>query len=146
MHKSQLTILIFATVFSTFSVAGMYKWTDESGNVHYSQGKPLNYEYTKVGAPPPPPSDSRNVNEDFIRQIEEKAAERKGGGAPDLQTAEQKEAASANCVTARKNLETFNNNARIRYMNDQGRSVLMTDEERAERLEQTQKSIDFYCK
>ena len=146
MHKSQLTILIFTTVFSAFSVADTYKWTDESGNVHYSQEKPMNYEFTRVGAPPPPPSDSRDVNKDFTRQIEEKAAERKGGGAPEIQTAAQKEAASGNCATAKKNLETFQNNARIRYKNDLGQSVIMTEEERADRLEQTKKSIEYYCK
>jgi len=144
MRKSQLTILISIAVFSSFSVAGTYKWVDAQGNVHYSQEKPLKGKFTEIGAPPPPPSVIVDVNEEYARQIENKAAARRGQKSRP-KTTQEKTANAELCQTSKKNLLTLQGFARVNYVNDEGVKMRMSDDEKAARLDQTKKDIEYYC-
>ena len=57
MRMIQLAILTLLATFTVAGLADVYKWTDEKGQVHYTQYKPLKYKSELVDAPPPPPSE-----------------------------------------------------------------------------------------
>ncbi len=55
LYPTCLSIFLFLA--STVSFAEMYKWTDEKGQVHYTQTPPQGIQSQELKAPPPPTID-----------------------------------------------------------------------------------------
>lgn len=120
----------------------IYRWVDDSGKVHYSQSKPLDYQYTVIEAPPSPPANSPDSNKPFAEQIN--ARSRSGAGAPAGKTAAP-EKNDAQCDTARDNLLKLQSNARVGYTDEAGETVYLDDEARDTKIEETRKHIEYFC-
>ena len=117
----------------------LYKWIDEKGQVHYGQTRPMQYPAREVPTPPPPPAHTPDVNKPFIDQIREardKAAKPKQEKTPNAEL----------CKLAQSNLNALLYNARVRYENDEGVSVIMPEDVKQQKLQETQEQIDKYCK
>ena len=58
-----MRILLLTTmmIFAASASAGLYKWVDNEGNVHYSQKRPANQQFKKLKAPPPAPETSKSL-------------------------------------------------------------------------------------
>ena len=119
--------------------AGPYKWVDENGRVHYTQTKPSHTPSQELGAPPPPPSDSYDLNKPFADQIRA-AGQPSGRTPPASQTANPDQ-----CALARANLNALQNNARVRYQDQDGNLVIMPEDVRQQKLRETQEHIGEYC-
>lgn len=128
--------------------AEIYKWTDDNGQVNYTQEPPADRPAEQLKAPPPPPIDPEKAQQQVEELIESQdaaeAAEAEREKA--AQEAEQAEQIRAeNCQTARNNLEQYQNNPGRRVMNADGEVTRPTEEERQEKIAEFQQQVDEFC-
>lgn len=140
MMKIQIKPLIFTlgllVSFQLFAAEKiLYKWTDEKGEVHYTERAPRGVEYTKIvthvqsgGAT----SNKLPVNP--MNQAKEEPKKDSYGGWKD-----------ENCTIANQNLDVLRNAARIGVDDGQGGKRLMTDEEKQEKITAMEQQRDKYC-
>ena len=134
-----MRILLLTTlmIFSCSASAGLYKWVDDEGNVHYSQKPPLEQKYKRLKAPAPAPapensqspypSTSKNIKKDVTA----------------TETAKNKKLRDLNCARAKKHLNTYQVYSRIRGKD--GTIKIISDEERARETQKAQQSISDFC-
>lgn len=131
--------------------AGLVKWVDESGTVHYSDQPPPDTRTETVrnvagkDAPAAPAASApKSVAE---REAELKRARQ------EKQTAEQareQEAARAaerqrNCAAARQNLQAMQEGGRIVTYDANGERTFLDDDARAARIEAAQQAVNQAC-
>lgn len=134
------------------AVAGMYKWVDKEGNVHYSQVRPSEQESQKIAPPPPVPdqqpkkreqsSDSATGTRDGETTAQGKTDEETGQQAP-FDEEQQAELYKKNCDIATENMSIYKNSHRIRT--PEGEVVRLSDEMRAAKIKEAQEAMDKYC-
>lgn len=126
------------TVFIAHSgqlLAAMYKWTDEHGEVHYTQTPPLDREAQKMAAPRPvdaPPETAQPTQEKPVT-----ATTPKPPSEEDIRIKKQ------NCETARSNLNIYQTAPRV--VDKEGSIIGWTNQERAEKIKEAQDQIKKYC-
>lgn len=105
--------------------AALYKYTDEEGNVVYSQSPPESGEAKEIKPPPPPPEPPENEEE--------------------LSPEQQKirEQFKTNCENAKNNLEIYTNTKEILV---DGKIIVLSEEERTKRIKDAKSNIETFCK
>lgn len=114
----------------------MFKWTDDKGEVHYSEQAPKDYEYVRIRTY----VDSNTATSSkapTAAMNQEKAEEKK-----DSYGTWKDE----NCTIATQNLDMLENAGRIGIDDGQGGKRLMSDEEKQEKITQMEQQRDKYCK
>ncbi|HTI97187.1 MAG TPA: DUF4124 domain-containing protein [Rudaea sp.] len=120
----------------------VYKWTDASGVVHFSDA--------------PPPKDAKTVQlmrvsgDDRPHAVEAAGGEA-GGAAPAGTNGADNAAASGNanakaCATARNNLEILNSKMPVSVTGPDGKAVPLDDKARAAQIAVANANIELYCK
>ncbi|MCB1744686.1 MAG: DUF4124 domain-containing protein [Gammaproteobacteria bacterium] len=128
----------------------LYKYTDESGQTVYSNRPPPNKqdaETVKLIGVKPPADTSTGDNLD--KRVDESNEARKDEEFRDkiqAQEAEREAVLKKNCETARQNLRLLRDAPRLKTVDKDGNEVFIEDNERAARIEATQKQIADYCK
>jgi len=120
----------------------VYKWTDETGKVNYSQYPPAGVESVEVTPDYPTPLEGGSPagESQAVASADDAAANQ--AQPPGEQTQAQK-----NCVTAKNNLALLENpGTKLSYKNDKGESVDVDDKERAARIETAKKNVSEFCK
>jgi len=110
-----------------------YKWTDDNGEVHYSERPPKTGEYTKIRTK----VDKNAVVKTPVLPASDKKSEEK----KDTYGTWRDE----NCTIANQNLDILKNAARISVDDGQGGKQLMSDEQKQEKIDQMEKQRDKYC-
>lgn len=123
------------------SLAAMYKWTDEKGNVHYTQHPPTDRP-TQVIKPPPPAPSNRGYTPPSLGDGDKK--EESVSENPE-QAEMREQITKQNCEAARKNVEVLTAHRRIRESKD-GEVIVLDDDERQRRLEEARENIKKFCK
>jgi len=131
-----LTLLIAGTGFATGAAAGMYKWTDKEGNVHYTQSPPAEGRSKEIAPPPhvnPPASTDGGASNSTNGQGDGKQA----------RTKEQEESDKINCTAAQANLNLYQGSDR--YRDTSGKVVIMDEAARKTKIEQAQEQVKRFC-
>jgi len=128
-----LTILL---IFATPASAGLYKWTDDEGNVHYSQKRPQNQEYKRLKAPPTP-ENNQPLYQSSSKSRKDSRKTSKAETDMNLQLRAQ------NCEKSKKNLQVYQIYRRVR--DKDGNVKILGDAERANNIENAKKSIAEFC-
>ncbi len=118
--------------------AGLFKWTDKDGVIHFSDQPHNDPQAERImmprasapGAPPAPPP-------------REQAAEQTA--ANDAQARHQQEIRSANCEIARRTLEHNEGIHRMYRLDENGERVFLSDEERADLLKRSRDDVARWC-
>ncbi len=127
-------------VSATGLAAGLYKWTDSEGNVHYTQSPPPQGEFKQLTVPKAPPAPTPSPQEESIP-----AATPQDKGA-ELEAERKKLEANIarhNCEAARKNLEIYTITRRVQ--NEQGEVEVLDDDVRAAKIKEANDMIKQYC-
>lgn len=122
------------------ALAAMYKWTDEAGNVHYTQRPPNDRPTQVIKAPPPPPA-NRGYTPPKLGAAKK---DERPGESPE-QAAEREALLKKNCDAARNNLEVYTAHRRIQE-GEGAEVIVLDDDERNRRIQQAQENIKKYCK
>lgn len=130
-------LLLTTLMILTFSVsAGLYKWVDDEGNVHYSQKRPLGAQYKKLKAPTPAPADAKPLYQPV-------KAKTSADSALAAEAEKIKKLKADNCKQAKKSLNTYTVYRRFRDKN--GKMTIVDDKERAQKINDAKKAIKDYC-
>jgi hypothetical protein len=149
MNKFLLVLLMLA---SASAFAGLNKWVDADGKVHYSDQPPppnvkaqtLRTAKPEAAAPASAPAAPKTVAE---REAELRRAqqEKLEAGEKTAQEQARLEEQKANCETARRNLRSLQQGLRMMEVNEQGERVFVEDEQRQQRIEKAQQYINDHC-
>ena len=132
----RILLLTAIMIFASSASAGLYKWVDDEGNVHYSQKRPRDQQFKRLKAPPPAPDNAKTLYKS------NKPAEKSGKTAAS-ETAKNKEIRAKNCAQAKKKLTNFQVHRRMR--DKDGNVAVIGDKERTKQIENATKAISNYC-
>lgn len=152
----QLLTIVSMLALATAAQAGVTRWVDADGKVHYSdQPPPTTAKSQKIldlknspalpKAAPDSKGGEKSLAEKYLEsrkrrvQAEETAAK---------QAKDQEEAKSrkANCDQARNQLQALQEGQRISKFNEKGERVFLEDSDRALAIEEAKKVADSWCK
>ncbi len=133
MRMLFLTIMM---IFASSASAGLYKWVDNEGNVHYSQKRPVNQQFKRLKAPPPAPDNAKPLYKPGTPATE-------SGKTAAAETAKNKEIRAKNCAQAKKSLSNFQIHRRMR--DKDGNVTTIDDNVRAKNIKDAQNAISNYC-
>lgn len=150
MSLTKILLACAATVLLiTAAYAGTtYKWTDDKGQVQYSQLPPNDRPYTVIRTATSSGSDNAET-EGTTETSSPTAAKTKSSSTSKSNSAltdVEKEKLAKNCEIAKQNREMLRTAAKIRITDEKGEPRHLTDEERKARLADTEKQLEFYCK
>lgn len=141
-------LLVFATMSPAADTQYIYKWTDDQGEIQYTQFPPPGRKAERLNAPPPPAQSPQTIENDLQKRIETMDKENKEQlqGAKDAkQWAEIQKIRRSNCETAKKNLVNLQRGGNVRYMGPNGEVMHLSEEERQKRIDETNKQIEENC-
>jgi hypothetical protein len=147
-----LALLCFLLAFTTAAQSGddnIYKWTDDSGEVHYTQHPPQGRESVTVRRAPPPPGNpqaERSEQQQQVEQLDKQQQEAAKKSAEAELQAHNRKIREKNCATARKNLAELQQGGIKRYRLPSGEVVHMDEADRQKRIEEANKQIKENCK
>ncbi len=122
-----------------------YKWHDSNGVIQYTQTPPadgISYQVISIKTNAPQPSSSSGGG----NSGQNSAVDSGEAGQPEkLAVKTEAERKKKNCEISRQNLATLTNIARIRVPGENGSTRLLTDEERAAKLKDTEEQIKENC-
>jgi uncharacterized protein DUF4124 len=135
--------------------ADLYKWTDEKGNVHYSDQPPTgevkkseSLKQTKSSATSEAPAaaakpkTAAELDMEFRKRRVE-AAEAEAKAQKEAEAAEEKK---RNCQRATAQVAALERGGRITRPGPNGEQIYMSDEEIAKEVVNARKSADSWCK
>lgn len=147
MRRSWLLICAFAVSLPTMG-AGVYKWVDEQGNVHYTQTPPADKPVERFETRPEPVD-----SEAALKKLEEQKEKSDSFFKDRAKQAEEKAKAEEeatkrgeHCKRARENLEKLETTIRLFQSDEQGNRVRMTEEERQAGIAKAKSQIKEFCK
>ena len=149
MKKILLILLMLA---GANAFAGLNKWVDADGKVHYSdQPPPANVKATTLratsdaAAPASAPAAPKTIAE---REAELKKAQQAERENADKVAKEQAriETEKANCEAAQQNLRTLQEGVRMVEIDAKGERSYLDDDQRRQRIEKAQQDVKNYCK
>lgn len=126
-------LLLLSLLLSAIAVAEditVYRWVDENGVVHYEQNQPIEKEYSEIKIKPNKPSLHPSQN-----SVTDKA--REDGNNSD---------AAKRCAIAKDNLAKLSGLNKVEVDEGNGKTRVLSDKEKRQQLELTQKEIDIFCK
>jgi Domain of unknown function (DUF4124) len=144
----RLKIILFLCcfVFSTATVAEMYKWVDEEGNTHYSQSPPVTVDEV-ITIKPPTKVDTEAASkaveqrQEKLQKMAESRYEKKQAS---LKAEEEKAAQQQKCQAAKERLSKVER-PRVQFIDGEGNVRRPTQEEYQQRLADAQAAVDKYC-
>lgn len=152
----QLLTIVSILALATSAQAGVTKWVDADGKVHYSDQPPpataksqkildLKTSPTLPVAAPDSKDGEKNLAE---KDLESRKRRVQGEETAAKQAKEQEEAKSrkANCDQARNQLQALQGGQRVSKFNDKGERIFLEDSDRVKAIEEAKKSADSWCK
>jgi len=131
----KVLLLTVMMIFASTATAGLYKWVDSEGNVHYSQKRPHDKQYKRLKEPAPAPDNSKSPYSSTNKTIKKDAVT--------TETAKNKKLRDLNCARAKKHLNTYQVYLRIQGKDGTVREI--GDEERAKEIQKAQQGISDFC-
>lgn len=147
------TLLISTLLLQSPVSGGIYKWTDASGEVHYTQTPPPKGIATqKIQDTPPPAESQQSIHEDQqelqerIDAMDERRARQDEEADIKKQQKENREIGEKNCITAKNNLAKLQQGGIKRYLTPAGEVIRLTEDDRQRRITEATNQVEQYCK
>lgn len=145
-----LLVLILSLSFAGASFAGMYKWVDEEGNVHYGDCPPDDCKPEQIEAKPAPSQEnierSRERTERLIQEQKKREAARKiEREIKQKKTEQTRVALKKRCKVLQSRLFLLKQPGVITIADDQGNVMRPTDEEREKMISEIETFIRENC-
>lgn len=145
LAQISVMVLIILPMFTTN--AGIYKWTDATGKIHYSDQIPTGEKTESLNPVTARPDGSNNTSSELDKR-EKQFQKRRIERLAKEQAAKNKIAAEKqrekNCKIMRKNLQTYLTKNRVTHVVN-GEQVVIPYEERLKKIEKLQKDMEKVC-
>lgn len=128
--------------------AGLNKWVDERGKVHYSDQPPAGVEASAMRGAPAPASAPAASKSYVEREAELKKARQSKAEAAEGAAQQQAntEVEKANCIAAQQTLRALQQDGRIVEYDEKGERRFVADDERSQRVGTARQEIEKWCK
>lgn len=127
--------------------AGLYKWYDDKGQVHYTDSPPNDEKAQTLNPDTALPTGAEKEKTELDKQVEEfnkRRDERLKQEEEAKKKVAQEKQRKRNCDQLRKNLQLFITKNRV-ATNVDGKKVIMPYEQRVKEIDEAQKRIDKEC-
>lgn len=149
IHYLRLVCLALSTLACTqLAHADIYKWVDEQGQVHYSQQPPQDRPAEQMKTPAPPtiaPGAAREQIDELIESQQAAEQEKLKQQQQAEFEQEQQRIRQQNCEKAKHNLQQYRDNPGRRFRDAEGNVARLSEEQRQQRIEESQQRVDEYC-
>ncbi len=155
----QALLLSALAISSTGSLAGIYKWVDAEGKVHYGQQRPANETAEKMTVQQYAPQDSSTYKRPGTQSSDDQTGEKLADDAknqtqdkPPIKPEKKKESKAdkkrrlAACAQARSNLSKMESIGRIRSKDKDGNVTYVSQKQKEARMKQARSLISKHCK
>ena len=132
----KILLLTAMMIFASSAFAGLYKWVDDEGNVHYSQKRPLGKQFQRIKKPTPAPESSKPL-------YQESNNKNKSNNVVATETAKNEKIREKKCKSAKENLERYTIYRRLR--DKSGNIRIVDDNERAKQIKDSKQAINDFC-
>lgn len=142
IHFISLILLLSSTI---VFAAGVYKWTDADGNIHYGDRPKSSAEKIKVRTghkPDPTQIEHRQKRDRLLEVLDEERREKRSD--KEL-AAQQKAERKSQCEEAKTNLEQYKAAGYLYKVDEDGNRNILEDDAHAQALEDAQDSVDHWC-
>ena len=151
----RLCLIFFLLLFSFSAHAGLSKWVDSAGKVHYSDGPPppearvetVRIPTVPAASAPAPASGTPAVKSLADREMEFNKEQKAKAEAQKKAAAEQEKARlkAQNCASARSALHDLQYSPRIAAYDANGERTILDDSARQQRIDDANKAVSQYC-
>ena len=127
----------------------VYKWTDEEGNTHFSQFPPEEKAKAKKLNVKTPQGNTQAGKEQLGNLRKQLSLDIEARNQRKIEQEEENKKAESltkQCNAAKSNLRMLKQGGRIYRMDENGERKYYSNKELAERVKETQKTADKYCK
>lgn len=147
MFKRLVIVALLGAAPLSSSLAAMYKWLDDDGNVVYSARKPADKSVTEVKKHSGGPSDeaARQNLESLRERATTEKKDRDFQAEYATQQDERKERLKKNCEIARENIRILQTASRVKDVDDDGNPYFVDDGAREARMERAREQVKQNC-
>ncbi len=126
--------------------AGVYKWVDAQGRIHYGD-QPQNSTARPLNIPPPPPVDEglRQQREAMSKPPKAKPEAQKKQDDTITSAKEAREQITQNCTRMKERLSKYEAAAMLTDAGNDGERRLLNEDERKKLIEDTRGEVDKWC-
>lgn len=152
----QLIAIVSLLVVATSTSAGITRWVDANGKVHYSDQPPPATAKSqkqldiKTAPSAPQATPDKNDGEKSLaeRELEFRKRRVEAEEAVAKQAKDQAEAKRKqdNCAQARRQLQALQDGQKISHYDEKGERVFMEDSARPKAIQEAQQTVDSWCK
>ena len=149
MVSKRLSSIIITTslyfVIQSVSHAGVYKWIDEDGQVHYGE-QPGNSGAEKITIRTNETTTPRTINKDKLEIIE---SDKKKAEQPAAEPVEEEISSKEKrklCNEAKSDIAAINSRGRLREIDEKGNYTYLTEQQRQQRISAAQKKQREFCR
>ena len=143
-NKPFKNYLAIAFLLPALANAEVYKWTDENGNIHYSDIKPNTQNSEKLKISTSKTSQTRKNVKEEAQQLGAKKQQELQAQANKLDTDTKKRELEAQCDGLRANLKKIEENSRIKVSEGDSTRYLNPEEIQAQK-ETIRQQLDAHC-
>ncbi|MBU1215223.1 MAG: DUF4124 domain-containing protein [Gammaproteobacteria bacterium] len=143
--------LILLSCISLSAHAGLNKWVDENGKVHYSDKPPSNVTAESVrniagkGQEAAPADYSSKSYSEREAEMKKARQEKKDAAEKSAQEAAQLQARKRNCAAAQENLRALESGARLVTYDENGEKRFLDDAAREQRVNSAREAVKNNC-
>ncbi|MHB1619806.1 MAG: DUF4124 domain-containing protein [Sulfuricella sp.] len=152
----QLLTIISMLMVATVTNAGVIKWVDAKGKVHYSDQPPpstaksqKNLDFQTGPASPIATPDSKGGEKSLAEkdlEFRKRRAEAEKAAAKQAEEKKDAKRKQENCAQARNQLQALQEGQRIVQYNEKGERVFLEDSARPQAIEEAKRAADSWCK
>ena len=141
-------ILLLLLIIATPLYAAVHRWTDENGNVHYSDRAPAGQKekseiHINVSKPDPATVKRLQSQKEGLESNKQNRDDKTTQKLTDKKEAEKN---LEYCKQAKEKLATIQNNGRLFVVDKEGNKTFMEDTQRQEHITKANEVIKKYCK
>jgi Domain of unknown function (DUF4124) len=125
--------------------AEIYQWKDENGKTVFSERAPQGAKSTVVKPKTSPPSTAAIEKLKAQTAPPKQPAEDPAKNAADKAAEPTPEEKKANCAKSRATLTKLHDNPRLRYKQENGELAYLPEEDRQQRIKETEANIAKWC-
>ncbi|MCG7925274.1 MAG: DUF4124 domain-containing protein [Candidatus Thiodiazotropha taylori] len=148
--KYLLRVMLFSAIFSQSLCAGVYKWTDEHGRVHFSD-RPVSESSTEVkikqtpssGSSAESPQQRQQKMRKMLDAFEEERSEKKEAK---QKAKQEREKRKKKCIYAKDRYNSHIRASGIYNYKKDGQKSYLSDAERKSHMQRLKADVDRWCK
>jgi len=149
--NSMFTLFLIIIIFSSSTIANditVYRWVDDNNIVNFGQHQPQEGKFSQLTTIVSYKAKQQSLTNKTTYLVDNKSVDNKKEEAQKIQAdtkAKNKEIFANNCKAAQLNIKMLNSLNRILITDANGNNHTLTNEEKKDKLESSQKQVDTFC-